>query len=442
MSLSRLTTRAALPATLWSLAGLASAQPSFTIIQPDAGYDYAVIQDVAANGRSVLVSLQQSTTRPDPLKGYVLSLLTGSRTLIAEPSGRDLNPIAMNADGTVVVGSVGGGPLANAEAFVFDSDGLQLIGGLPAGNVTYATGVSADGLVVVGSSGANFGDPYQQGWRWTPSNGFTPLNDLGDDILIFGSAEDISADGSTVVGYGSIGDFDGDTDDLLSAAFWPGGGLIPTDLGSLPNLQPTLGGAFASACSADGSVIVGTSPAIGPGGSFVNRGWRWTAATGMVDLGPLPGSPTGSITISDVSADGNTIVGYFISGGANTWEAVVWTPSTGYRTLRSILAASGVAIPPGIVLRETFCSADARVIAGWAYNLTTQRYVGYIANLGPGCLCRADLNCDGNLDPDDLSSFITCYFAIPACNQADWNGDATVDPDDLSDYITLYFAGC
>ncbi len=56
--------------------------------------------------------------------------------------------------------------------------------------------------------------------------------------------------------------------------------------------------------------------------------------------------------------------------------------------------------------------------------------------------CAADLNCDNSLDPDDLSDFIACYFAIPPCLQADVNSDGTADPDDLSDYIAAYFNGC
>ncbi len=56
--------------------------------------------------------------------------------------------------------------------------------------------------------------------------------------------------------------------------------------------------------------------------------------------------------------------------------------------------------------------------------------------------CRADLNADGNLDPDDLADYIACYFAVPPCPQGDYNFSDTTDPDDLSDYIAAYFAGC
>ncbi len=57
-------------------------------------------------------------------------------------------------------------------------------------------------------------------------------------------------------------------------------------------------------------------------------------------------------------------------------------------------------------------------------------------------LCAADINGDGNLDPDDLSDYIACYFTTPPCDQADYSGNGSIDPDDLSDYIGAYFQGC
>ncbi len=421
-----------------SLAGAAAAQSSFFTIAPDVGYDYAVVQDVSANGRYVLVSLQNSVTRPDPLKGYILDLETNTRTYIADPFGSDLNPIAINADGSVVVGSLGGGPLANVRAFVWDEEGVLDIGGLPAGNVSYATGVSGDGSVVVGTTGANFGDAYQQGWRWTREDGFTPLTDLGPDTLDFGSAEDISADGSTVVGYGTLGDQDPDTDDLTFAVRWTGSGDTPENIGNLPSPIAT-GGAFGTAASTDGTVVVGFSPGFAPNGNFANRGFRWTTETGMVDIGSLPARPNGSIYVSDCSADANTLVGYMIDGGPNSWQAIVWTQETGVRSLRDILAADGVTVPANLGLRETFTSGDAQIIAGWAYNTTTQRYVGYVARLAPPP-CIGDFNQDGGIDGADVEAFYNAWES--AQPHADVNEDGGIDGADVEFFFTFWEQGC
>jgi len=59
---------------------------------------------------------------------------------------------------------------------------------------------------------------------------------------------------------------------------------------------------------------------------------------------------------------------------------------------------------------------------------------------GDGTGCAVDFNGDGNLDPDDLSDYIGCYFT-PPCAGADFNHDGNLDPDDLSDYIGAYFSG-
>ncbi len=56
--------------------------------------------------------------------------------------------------------------------------------------------------------------------------------------------------------------------------------------------------------------------------------------------------------------------------------------------------------------------------------------------------CVADFNGDGETNPDDLASYIACYFSSTPCEQAEMSGDTTIDADDLSNYIASYFAGC
>jgi hypothetical protein len=420
----------------------ATAQPTFTLIEPDGDFDYSVIQDVAKDSPLVLVSLQNSTQRPFPLRGYILNVRTGERVELIDPNGSDLNPIAISANGETVAGSLGGGPLLDQHAFVWsEATGVEDIVGLPAGNVSYATGVSGDGTIVVGTTGATFGDPYQQAWRWTRNGGLGPLDDIGEDILIFGSAEDISGDGSTVVGTGSIGDFDPDTDDLMSGVIWAGGGTTPTDLGNLPSPIST-GGLLPTAASFDGSVVVGFGPGFSQSGGFANRSFRWTAADGLVDVGSVPGRPEGSVHVTDCSSDGNTLVGYSITGGVDTWEAVVWTQDTGFRTLRSILAAEGVTIPATISLRETYCNGDGSIIAGWAYDRTNNKYRGYIVTLG-GEVCGADHNGDGFVDFFDYLSFVSCFEGeCAAGTTADFNNDDFVDFFDYLEFVAAFEAGC
>jgi len=67
----------------------------------------------------------------------------------------------------------------------------------------------------------------------------------------------------------------------------------------------------ATGVSADGSKVVGYSydNSLGQPEAFV-----WTAATGMVGLGYIPGAVVPSSTATGVSADGSTVVGVAVNG--------------------------------------------------------------------------------------------------------------------------------
>src|SRR5262245_47092881 len=77
-------------------------------------------------------------------------------------------------------------------------------------------------------------------------------------------------------------------------------------LGDLPG-----GGlsSFATGVSADGSVVVGSSSSATSGPNPDDReAFRWTAATGMVGLGFLPGGTFSDSGAFGVSADGSVVV--------------------------------------------------------------------------------------------------------------------------------------
>jgi len=56
--------------------------------------------------------------------------------------------------------------------------------------------------------------------------------------------------------------------------------------------------------------------------------------------------------------------------------------------------------------------------------------------------CVADLDRDGQLNPDDLADYISAFFAEPPLAEADFNVDGVTNPDDLADYIVAFFEGC
>jgi probable HAF family extracellular repeat protein len=116
-------------------------------------------------------------------------------------------------------------------------------------------------------------------------------------------------------------------DDLTQEAYrWTAAtGMV--GLGDLP------GGVVNStgvAVSADGAVVVGTSHSASGTEAF-----RWTEATGMVGLGDLTAAPfTSQATV--ISSDGRTIYGFSAAPGSNE-QGWVWTEATGMRTLDDVL---------------------------------------------------------------------------------------------------------
>ena len=228
-------------------------------------------------------------------------------------------PERVSDDGTTVVG-YSSATLGN-EAFRWTAGsgivGLGTLGPSISQLDSGAYGVSADGSVVVGGS-QTAGGNGPNAFRWTAATGMVNLGTFpGTDTRLSSGASDVSADGSVVIGTGStVSGFQ-----LYSQAFrWTAAsGFV--SLGDLP------GGALdsgASDVSADGSVIVGNGS--GNNTFTLGEGYRWTAASGMVGLGDLPGGSYQS-QVQGVSGDGSTVVGY--SASASGFEAFRWTAESG-----------------------------------------------------------------------------------------------------------------
>lgn len=219
------------------------------------------------------------------------------------------------------------------------------IGDIPGGDVTsFAFDVSADGSVVSGNSFSAFAEAGEA-FRWTLETGIVGLGDLPGGGFNFSSGFGISGDGSVVVGIST------------SEASASGGGL-PAEayrwsaetgivgLGDLPGGDFT---SFAREASFDGSVVVGDGQS-----ALGTEAFRWTAETGLLGLGDLPGGDFNSQAVS-VSDDGSVVVG---SGSSATGaEAFRWTAETGLVGLGDL--------PGGAVFsRAADVSADGLVIVG------------------------------------------------------------------------------
>jgi len=232
------------------------------------------------------------------------------------PGGRIESLVrGISADGRVVVGRSSSARGEFGEAFRWmDEEGIVGLGDLPGGSwFSDAAAVSANGRVIVGTG---FATEVASAVRWVDGR-IEMLGDLGGQTP-FSRALGVSADGQVIVGSAiSL---------LGTEAFrWtPSTGMV--GLGDLP------GGAYysvARAVSPDGAIIVGESRSAN--GAFMNepQAMRWTAQTGMVGLGDLPGYIFRSYAYA-VSADGSLVVGQGNDGFGS--PAAYWTPLCGGST--------------------------------------------------------------------------------------------------------------
>jgi len=106
---------------------------------------------------------------------------------------------------------------------------------------------------------------------------------------------------------------------------------------------------------------------------------------------------------------------------------------------------AGIMLTDGCADGLTFTGTAGQAEVGIMAALDADSDLSFVSGFWAGGgdeICAGDFNGDGELTPDDLADFITCYFSNPPCGSADVSIDGTVNPDDLADYIGAYFAGC
>lgn len=215
--------------------------------------------------------------------------------------------------------------LANANAAAAIPPTITSLGILPGASEsqsTTATGVSADGLTVVGYGNVPGG---YRAFRWTRTGGMTVLPVLPGANE--GGASAVSADGMTVAGYSRR--LSGGT----AAVRWPSSGVLE-NLGTFNSAA--YGENFRSlSISQDGTAIVGTLDMPSPAGG--TRGFLWRSGVGLLDLGVVPGGA--KTEALGISADGLTVVGG--SGNLNTPHPFVWTQATGLSDLGTLPGGLG-----------------------------------------------------------------------------------------------------
>ncbi|MDO9637004.1 MAG: hypothetical protein Q7J44_00515 [Pseudotabrizicola sp.] len=173
------------------------------------------------------------------------------------------------------------------------------LGTLDTGTRSGASGISADGTVVIGYANTSDG---MRPFRWTQSGGMQNLGVLSNAHT---TARGVSADGTVVVG-----------------TSWDRGfrwveGVGLSDIGTLAGGDTT-----ANAVSPDGSVVVGYSMV-----SDIKRAYRWTETSMEALFGGDHSEALG------VNSDGTVIVGHYSTGW---WVAFRWVEGVGMQSLGSL----------------------------------------------------------------------------------------------------------
>lgn len=203
----------------------------------------------------------------------------------------------VSADGSAVVGE-SSGFASGQQAFRWTAGGGMVgLGNLPGAILgSGATGVSADGSVVVG-----FGSSGTEAFRWILATGMVGLGVLPASVYDYSLANDVSADGNAVVGSNVDAEGSEEAARWTPAGGWLGLGVLPGGIGSI-----------AMDASSDGSIVVGDvlTDLEGPDAFY------WTASGGMQRLyavlmagGATEVAGWTTLEAHAISPDGQWIVG-------------------------------------------------------------------------------------------------------------------------------------
>lgn len=303
--------------------------------------------DVSDDGKSVV----GGGNNADNNKAFYWTLLGGMAQI--ENSALYSHSSAISADGSVAVGWIWNQATNRVDAYRWtESDGAVPIGDLSGGNFeSYANDVSADGSVIVGQGHSNLG---YEATRWTAATGQVSLGDL-DGGSYHSCAFGISRDGTTIVGRAN-------STQGQEAFRW-------TSADHMVGLGDLDGGIFDSHAEdvlANGDIVVGYGHS-----ALGKEAIRWTQATGMVGLGDLPGGA------HDSWAWGGSVDGAIIVGQGTTdlgKESFIWDAVNGMRNLRTVAESHNAIIPTGWQLTHALAmSADGRFIVGVGDNPSGNR---------------------------------------------------------------------
>ncbi len=233
----------------------------------------------------------------------------------------------------LVAAAIAGGPATASAQTSFHG-----LGSLPGGSTDCSSfEISSDGSTIVGSGTVAGGS---DSFRWRADTGLWILGDLPGGGHVSG-ATSMTPDGSVVVGFSETVTVDHNYNHTEGYTWSEETGLIGR--GALPD--GSFDGQFW-AITSDGGRVFGNSNS-----SYGTAAVRWTAAGGWVDLG----FPSTRARVNDATPDGSTLAITEWASGPN--RAFRWTAEVGFESLGDLPGGGIDAQPWGI-------SADGGVIVG------------------------------------------------------------------------------
>jgi autotransporter-associated beta strand protein/probable HAF family extracellular repeat protein len=347
---------------------------------------------ISADGSVIVGFSYNIATNPGPQAAFRWTQSGGMTGLGFLPGMDHSIATAVNANGSVIVGnsytfSTTGGVNPN-EAFRWtNSTGMVGLGYLPGGVVSIATGVSADGSVVVGQS---FIGDDNQAFRWTQSLGMQSIAGIlsanGDSVgMQLNFASGVSADGITIVGSGTVAfgdlgawvaripinafallDMQG-VDHALGSLVW--GGTV-TNSGS--NLATLSVGSDNTSTAFKGTIKDGTGQTaltkVGTGTTALTGANTYTGAT-SINAGVL--EVDGSIASSSLTSvnNGGALIGVGTVGNTQINSGGIFAPGAAGVPGTSMTVQGNLAFQSGalyFVQINPATSTSANVVTGTA----------------------------------------------------------------------------
>ena len=248
------------------------------------------------------------------------------------------------------------------------STGMTSLGSLPGVTLAAAVAISADGKTIGVSTGGLYVDYDGYGssdstpviaYRWTQAAGFVKLTPLSG--FVASGICDISSDGSVIAGVLATAN-DPSTGQRTTRAFrWTSAGMVL--LGARPGCAVT----EPYDLSADGSTVVGYTARDAWSVGNTSLAFRWTSATGLASIAEPPNIQYSDTRLWGMSWNGKVLFGDTGDGpgGPDYSRPFRWDSSSGL---------TDVALPQGASSGGVYCSSDdgsVLALAAFAYDPDT-----------------------------------------------------------------------